>query len=84
MKKTALFLLLAVMLSGCSSGVSEEQKDPRYQSIDTMPMLIMQIQKMLKALHVRIPYSQDCYPRRRTGSERQCAQAEHQHTYADG
>lgn len=45
MKKTALFLLLAVMLSGCSSGGSEEQEDPRYQSIDTMPMLIMQIQK---------------------------------------
>ena len=45
MKKKALFLLLAVILGACASDHGEEQDDPRYQSVDTLPMLIMQIQK---------------------------------------
>ena len=48
MTKTRLIPLLFVctaLLTGCSSSGDSGQQQAEYQSIDTVPMLIMQVQK---------------------------------------
>lgn len=46
MRKYVVFMLLAAMTAGGCTGDGESGgEEPRYQSIDTLPMLVMQIQK---------------------------------------
>jgi len=47
MKKTAIFLIwiTALLLAACSSQTKQDREQNRYESIDTVPMLIMQVQK---------------------------------------
>ena len=45
MLKKSYILLLPLLLAACSSHDESAADDPRYQSIDTVPMLIMQVQK---------------------------------------
>ena len=46
MRKYVVFMLLAAMTAGGCTGDGESSgEEPRYQSIDTLPMLVMQIQK---------------------------------------
>ena len=45
MRKYVVSALLAALLLGCSDRQEAPSADARYQSIDTVPMLIMQIQK---------------------------------------
>ena len=43
-----LFFVCSALLAGCSCSGEPEQQHAEYQSIDTVPMLIMQIQKCSK------------------------------------
>ena len=43
-----LYFVCSALLAGCSSSGEPEQQQAQYQSIDTVPMLIMQIQKCSK------------------------------------
>ena len=43
-----LFFVCSALLAGCSCSGEPEQQQAEYQSIDTVPMLIMQIQKCSK------------------------------------
>lgn len=46
MRQTMCFLTAILLATGCScSGNQADEQSPMYQSIDTVPMLIMQIQK---------------------------------------
>ena len=49
MKKGCLFFALACMLfCACSEGKEQQTEQTTYQSIDTVPMLVMQVQKCSK------------------------------------
>ena len=49
MKKGCLFFVLACMLFfACSEGKEQKAEEANYQSIDTIPMLVMQVQKCSK------------------------------------
>ena len=43
-----LYFVCSALLAGCSCSAESEQQQAQYQSIDTVPMLIMQIQKCSK------------------------------------
>ena len=43
-----LYFVCSALLAGCSCSGESEQRQAEYQSIDTVPMLIMQIQKCSK------------------------------------
>lgn len=45
MRTTLLFLSIALALAGSSCSGRKSQEQPRYVSIDTVPMMVMQIQK---------------------------------------
>ena len=49
MKKSSLFFALACLLTcACNKGEEQKAEQTNYQSIDTVPMLVMQVQKCSK------------------------------------